>query len=600
MAEANGARIPGNLIPYDRLIVLDFEATCDENQTNPAAVQVTKVRLSAWWRKGAVIRRERRDHVCGVFRCSQPSLPSSSFYSINVILSRSTNATVSPLPPKPSTTPPFFFSEFSFVILDASTLEPIHKEQHYVKPERTPLTPFCTQLTGITWDKLEPAGNLRDAIRALDRYVETEINAKGKTFCFVTHGAWDLRIQLPREARDKAIELPQYMAYCRMFDLKQEYQRWQVYHSEVNLRSVSLGEMCETFNLQIVGPQHSGLNDSLTMVNIIRYFVGFGHSDVFVHPIDTNADLQQFKKEQSKVVHLAGLPFEVTQGELEAWFSAAGLRPTTLWMIRTSDHSKPSGSGFVIFGSHDDAMRALQLNGRSLGERSIEVSPSSDRVIEAAGSILAGFPQLQTKSRLRPGDWVCANCSFHNFASRRQCFKCNAEATNAPPQSTPPNFTHGDWMCPNPSCNFHNYASRNQCLKCGNYKPGGGGGMGYQQGSQPFRPGDWICANPSCRFQNFASRTACMRCGAGNPQAQQYGPMGGYGMGGGDGGYGGPPAGTINPVSAPFRAGDWYCPGCNSHNFASRFQCLRCGISKPPQAGGGYSQQPAANMKREC
>lgn len=278
------------------------------------------------------------------------------------------------------------------MVVDAGTLEVIHKEQHYVKPERTPLTPFCTSLTGITWDKLEPAGNLRDAIRAMDRYVEIEINAKGKTFCFVTHGAWDLRIQLPREARDKAIELPHYLAYCRMFDLKQEYQRWQVNHPDVNLRSSSLGEMCETFNLQVVGPLHSGLNDSLTMVNIIRYFVGFSHHDVFVHPIDTNADLQQFKKEQSKVVHLAGLPFEVTQGELEAWFSAAGLRPTTMWMIRTSDHTKPSGSGFVIFGSHDDAMRALQLNGRSLGDRSIEVSPSSDRVIEAAGSILAAFP----------------------------------------------------------------------------------------------------------------------------------------------------------------------------------------------------------------
>lgn len=45
MAETSGARIPGNPIPYDRLIVLDFEATCDENQTNPAAVQVTKVSL---------------------------------------------------------------------------------------------------------------------------------------------------------------------------------------------------------------------------------------------------------------------------------------------------------------------------------------------------------------------------------------------------------------------------------------------------------------------------------------------------------------------------------------------------------------------------
>lgn len=30
------------IIPFDRLIVLHVEATCDENPTNPAAVQVTK------------------------------------------------------------------------------------------------------------------------------------------------------------------------------------------------------------------------------------------------------------------------------------------------------------------------------------------------------------------------------------------------------------------------------------------------------------------------------------------------------------------------------------------------------------------------------
>lgn len=30
------------VIPFDRLIVLHLEATCDENPTNPAAVQVTK------------------------------------------------------------------------------------------------------------------------------------------------------------------------------------------------------------------------------------------------------------------------------------------------------------------------------------------------------------------------------------------------------------------------------------------------------------------------------------------------------------------------------------------------------------------------------
>ncbi|OAD08151.1 hypothetical protein MUCCIDRAFT_134538, partial [Mucor lusitanicus CBS 277.49] len=82
--------------------------------------------------------------------------------------------------------------------------------------------------------------------------------------------------------------------------------------------------------------------------------------------------------------------------------------------------------------------------------------------------MLVPFP-LQAKSRqLRPGDWNCFNCSFHNFASRLYCFKCNAENPNPGPQAGqgPPAqpFSHGDWMCP--SCNFHNYSSRMHCKKC--------------------------------------------------------------------------------------------------------------------------------------
>ncbi|KAL0140803.1 hypothetical protein V8B55DRAFT_1448050 [Mucor lusitanicus] len=651
------------VVPFDRLILIHLEATCDENPTNPAAVQVTK---------------ENSEII-----------------------------------------------ELSFVVVNASNLDVLHKQQIFVKPERTPLTAFCSEVTGIKSSMLETAGSLSDAIATLDNYIQHHVEPA--TFCFVTHGGWPLRIQLPREARDKNIALPSYLSFCRMFDLKQEIQRWQVHHPEVSLRSTSIRDLCEIFDLTRVTDQTVGLNNALTTVEVLRYLLGFRHADVFVHPIDTNADLNQFKKEESQVIHLAGLPFEVTQGELEAWFSSNGLRPTTMWMIQPTDNSKPSISGFVVFQQHDDAMRALALNGRCLGDRPIEVCPSSARVIEAAGNMLVPFP-LQAKSRqLRPGDWNCFNCSFHNFASRLYCFKCNAENPNPGPQAGqgPPAqpFSHGDWMCP--SCNFHNYSSRMHCKKCAGPKPprpaikgpnkkllsgppmqqpppshpqtypnmhsgGAPGGPpppsagyhgGYNSGTRPhhhisFRPGDWYCPNQTCGFQNFASRNTCFRCHTPNPNQQQqvpnqqqqqqpqhsqysphqpsygyspepnsnqsgynmgyaqgnggvngggggygynhagggYGgqssggyapPGGGYSGGGNSGGYsyggghppsgsgyayggvhqGGPPGGS-GPHNTQFRAGDWICPSCNSHNFASRFQCLKCSTAKPYNASG--------------
>ncbi|KAI8991753.1 hypothetical protein BDF20DRAFT_846228 [Mycotypha africana] len=618
-----------SVVPFDRLIILHLEATCDENPTNPAAVQVTK---------------ENSEVI-----------------------------------------------ELSFVVVNAHTMEVLHKQQIFVKPERTPLTSFCSEITGIKSSMLEEAGSLSDAINKLDEYIQREIigtdgqndsldtegngtSATGenkgssggssggrKSFCFVTHGGWALRIQLPREARDKGLALPNYLAYCRMFDLKQEIQRWQVHHPEFSFKSTSVRDLCELFGLERVKDHTVGLNHALTNVEIMRYLLKFRHEDVFVYPIDTEADLKQFKKEESKVIHLAGLPFEVTQGELEAWFSSNGLRPMTMWMLQLTDNAKPSISGFVVFAHHQDAMRALVLNGRCLGDRPIEVCPSSARVIEKAGNMLVAFP-VQAKTRqLRPGDWMCFNCNFHNFASRLYCFKCNTENPNPGPTaghvpySQP--FTPGDWMCP--QCNYHNYSSRIHCKKCSGPRPPqvppvnrhkklintpGGGTKRYPPAphQQAPPPGQSLTASgpyqsappphhqpspyqqqppsyqPSSSYQPSTSYQQPPGYGApggvpphhqSSPYQQQspsyqpsssYQPSTGYqpsgygapsgappsaGPSGYHGGYGA--GGSHHHIT--FRPGDWYCPNanCGFQNFASRSVCFRCHTPNPNQ-----QQQP--------
>lgn len=430
--------------------------------------------------------------------------------------------------------------ELAYVVVDTTTMETTHQQHIFVRPERTPLTSFCTSITGITWKQLDSAGTFKDAIRELDDYIQQELVAKKLSFCFATHGGWILRMQLPREARDKNMELPAYLAYYQMFDLKQEVQRWQVYHQpEVSLRTTSLADLCETFHVDRVMDSNnaSGLDACLTVVNVLRYLAAFHYQDILTRPIDFGADLQHFNQETSKVVRLAGLPYEVTQGELEAWFSSNGLRPAMTYMIQASEHNaKPSVSGFAMFHSHEDASRGLMLNGRCLGDRPIEVSPSSERVIEAAANILTQFPvQANSRRRVRPGDWNCPNCSFHNFASRRNCFKCNAENPNPPPTTHTVNATStgGDWLC---SCGFHNYASQPRCLKCGSEQRSSTGTTGSRI---HVRPGDWFCPNPECSFQNFASRTSCYRCQTPNPNPQPQ------------------PQASYNYAETQFRVGDW-------------------------------------------
>ena len=133
----------------------------------------------------------------------------------------------------------------------------------------------------------------------------------------------------------------------------------------------------------------------------------------------------------------------------------------------------------------------------------------------------------------RPGDWTCASCCAHNFASRDACFRCRVGRSDAGARTDASSDASGFSQ--------------------------GGPRSGSEQGGPSagsFRPGDWIC--DGCRAHNFASRSACFRCRA--PAA------------------GGDVAGGGSPGSNPdnFRNGDWICKDCKAHNFASRSSCFKC------------------------
>ncbi|KAL2517584.1 Ran BP2/NZF zinc finger-like superfamily protein [Abeliophyllum distichum] len=89
---------------------------------------------------------------------------------------------------------------------------------------------------------------------------------------------------------------------------------------------------------------------------------------------------------------------------------------------------------------------------------------------------------------VRPGDWYCSvsNCGAHNFASRSSCFKCGAlkddcsgggggggfdsEMSRARGfgfgGSSRSGWKSGDWICTRSDCNEHNFASRMECFRC--------------------------------------------------------------------------------------------------------------------------------------
>ncbi|KAK0739787.1 hypothetical protein B0T21DRAFT_410114 [Apiosordaria backusii] len=424
--------------------------------------------------------------------------------------------------------------ELGWILLDANNLEELHRESVLVKPVNTPITPLCTSLTTLTWEHVRNAGTFRDAINRFDAFASEFLTSNNLDFVFVTLEAWDLRVQLPREARDKSVVLPPYLQHSRTFELRTEYQRWQQHHPEsLPFGPSSLANICAAlevepvqtsapikhnlpFHLQALAPAspRRAMDEAVTLTRVLRGLIrksqpAHEHPGVLSQPMDARTDVRAFLSERSKVLHMSGLPHDTTQSELESWFTQFGGRPIAFWTLRTPEQHKPTGSGFAVFSSHEEAAESLCMNGRALNEKAIEVSPSSSRVLDKAADILMPFPP--SKNRPRPGDWTCPSCGFSNFQRRTACFRCSFPAVSTGPTGEmgygygygPPTM-----MGPPPH-------------HMGHHGHGGGHGGGRMGGSGvvPFRAGDWKCGNEVCGYHNFAKNQNCLRCGAGRATA---------------------------------------------------------------------------------
>ncbi|KAI1328750.1 hypothetical protein F5Y16DRAFT_409514 [Xylariaceae sp. FL0255] len=497
--------------------------------------------------------------------------------------------------------------ELGWILLDAKSLEEIHRESVLVKPINTPITPLCTSLTTLTWEHVRNAGTFRDAVNRFDTFASEHLTSQNLDFVFVTLDAWDLRVQLPREARDKAVVLPPYLQHSRTFDLRTEYQRWQQHHPEsLPFGPSMLSNICAAlevepvqssapikhnlpFHLQALAPAspRRAMEEAVTLARVLRGLLRKSqppqdHPDVLTRPMDARADVRAFLSERSKVLHMSGLPHDTTQSELESWFTQFGGRPIAFWTLRTPEQHKPTGTGFAVFSSHEEAAESLCMNGRALNEKAIEVSPSSSRVLDRAAEILTPFPP--SKNRPRPGDWTCPSCGFSNFQRRTACFRCSFPAVSSGPQGDM-GYSYGygppAMMAPPHHGGHH-----------GNM--GHGGGRMGGSGPVPFRAGDWKCGNEVCGYHNFAKNVCCLRCGSSRAGAAMVAdsgypsPMDGgsnYGMGSGS------MAGTPGP--GPFASSGG--PFAGSGGYGQHFGGPPSTFALPSGIGGGATPYPSLN-----
>ncbi|KAI9202022.1 uncharacterized protein BJ171DRAFT_516334 [Polychytrium aggregatum] len=532
--------------------------------------------------------------------------------------------------------------DLSFTVVQISPRLILHQQQVIVKPEHTSLGTFAASRSGLTQTQLDEAEPLKEALQTVNEFVQTHFISQDKTFCFVTHGDWDLRYQIVREAKEKSIELAPYFSVY--FDLVNEVNIWSTVcegGARLSAAKTSLTGLCSVVDIQPESRGQSSPEEAMTIARIIDAVLGHANewiaslpvppsTDVvlpFEKPTNLAREMADFHGSQSRVLHLGGLPFRATASEVGSWIGTVGVHAADLWMVKDAE-GRPDGTGFAIFENHDDAVTALKLDGRVLGSQKVFVRPSSDKAFQNAGSRRAPFPDVDSvapnaataprategaPAGLKPGDWVCSACNYHNFASRRSCFKCYAPSTNAslspgpgagsggPPGDSgyynspagdrggyPGGLKPGDWYCPNSNCKFQNFASRTECMRCRSPRPGYQGPPGGRQGgvSHKILPGDWICQQ--CNLNNFASRRNCMQCGGPNTGILAK------------------PNAVASRSRPTDRPGDWSCPNihCRYHNYASRQECYRCQTRRPEGAGlsygGGGSHMPMKSGDWTC
>lgn len=451
--------------------------------------------------------------------------------------------------------------EISWCTVDSKSLQILPRESVLVKPTNTPITPACQHKFKLSWDTVKSGCSFKDAIAQFDKKLTDSL--AGRDFTFVTLDIHNLRVLLPREARDKSVVLPGYLQHPRVFDLYNEYLKWQTTHPEaMSYPSSCLTNMITALSVSV--PENwteESTDDKRLTVDVYASVLVLlvkkslpldAHPTVLTKPYDTAHDAKIFLAERSKILYLSNLPLDTTQLELESWFTQFGGRPIAFWTLKNVDadqkaqqgNSAKGISGFAVFSKHEEAADSLYMNGRVLNDKVVEVQASSTRVLDRASELLSPFPSL--KNRPRPGDWTCPSCGFSNFQRRIACFRCSFPATSAVAiqeqiftgsgssgDSSGQRRHKADEKQSSPGYNGYqdHYQNNHLAMKNGNgyangYNHGynnGNGQRAHYGNSVPFRAGDWKCANETCQYHNFAKNLCCLKCGSGKPASLSSG-----------------------------------------------------------------------------
>ncbi|WP_442266552.1 exonuclease domain-containing protein [Tenacibaculum sp. ZS6-P6] len=147
--------------------------------------------------------------------------------------------------------------EFGICELDTETGEISRNKGILVKPERSEVSPFCTELTTITQGLLDKEG-----ISFEEACQEIREKYNSKEYVWASYGAYDLKM-IQNQCEKRGVEYP----------LSQEHINVKVLFSEVKdlRRKVGMKGALHILDIPLEGTHHRGVDDAKNIAKILHW-----------------------------------------------------------------------------------------------------------------------------------------------------------------------------------------------------------------------------------------------------------------------------------------------------------------------------------------
>ncbi|XP_074652516.1 3'-5' exoribonuclease 1-like [Tubulanus polymorphus] len=161
--------------------------------------------------------------------------------------------------------------EFPAILLNTNTLKVESEFHEYCRPQKnSKLSPFCTELTGITQEVIDSADAFPDVLQRMESWLSLCSNDGASTYAIVTDGPWDMSRFMQKQCQISEIKFPRWAR--KWVNVRKTYRNFYGF-AKANLRA-----MLENLGMAFIGKPHSGIDDARNIARVVGHIMADGCS----------------------------------------------------------------------------------------------------------------------------------------------------------------------------------------------------------------------------------------------------------------------------------------------------------------------------------